>query len=136
VTAWRVVLEARGLGPISINVRIKAVRKLAVEAADNGLLASEQGDPPSLEMRFRTYRVRATAGSQPKVQPWKERVTGSRSNGPRVSLRASRATVVTLQESHFPRVLALLRTRPLRRSQTGGGEVRTEFVWLPEQVSR
>src|SRR6202795_602569 len=41
VTAWRVSLEARKLGPISINVRITAVRKLAVEAADNGLLAPE-----------------------------------------------------------------------------------------------
>ena len=41
MTAWRVALEARGLGPISINVRITAVRKLAVEAADNGLLAPE-----------------------------------------------------------------------------------------------
>src|SRR5271170_2736227 len=41
VMAWRVVLEARKLGPISINVRITAVRKLAVEAADNGLLAPE-----------------------------------------------------------------------------------------------
>src|SRR5580658_10092834 len=40
-TAWRVALEARKLGPISINVRITAVRKLAVEAADNGLLAPE-----------------------------------------------------------------------------------------------
>jgi site-specific recombinase XerD len=41
VSAWRVTLEARGLGSISINVRITAVRKLAVEAADNGLLAPE-----------------------------------------------------------------------------------------------
>ena len=41
VAAWRVALEARGLGPISINVRITAVRKLAMEAADNGLLAPE-----------------------------------------------------------------------------------------------
>src|SRR5580698_718403 len=41
VTAWRVALEARKLGPISINARITAVRKLAVEAADNGLLAPE-----------------------------------------------------------------------------------------------
>jgi hypothetical protein len=34
-------LEFRKLGPVSINmnVRITAVRKLAVEAADNGLLA-------------------------------------------------------------------------------------------------
>src|SRR5450432_151679 len=41
VMAWRVTLEARGLGPISINVRITSIRKLAVEAADNGLLAPE-----------------------------------------------------------------------------------------------
>ena len=41
VSAWRMALEARGLGAVSINVRITAVRKLAVEAADNGLLAPE-----------------------------------------------------------------------------------------------
>src|SRR5450759_488950 len=41
VCAWRVALELRGLGTVSINVRITAVRKLAVEAADNGLLAPE-----------------------------------------------------------------------------------------------
>src|ERR1019366_2676466 len=41
VSAWRVAVEARGLGSVSINVRITAVRKLAVEAADNGLLAPE-----------------------------------------------------------------------------------------------
>jgi site-specific recombinase XerD len=41
VNAWRITLEARGLGSISVNVRITAVRKLAVEAADNGLLAPE-----------------------------------------------------------------------------------------------
>lgn len=33
--------KARRLGAVSINVRITAVRKLAVEAADNGLLAPE-----------------------------------------------------------------------------------------------
>src|SRR5450759_228463 len=38
VCGWRVALELRGLGTVSINVRITAVRKLAVEAADNGLL--------------------------------------------------------------------------------------------------
>lgn len=41
VMAWRVALEARGLGPVSINQRLTAVRKLATEAADNGLLAPE-----------------------------------------------------------------------------------------------
>src|ERR1017187_9010987 len=39
VSAWRVALEARKVGPISIKLRLTAVRKLAVEAADNGLLA-------------------------------------------------------------------------------------------------
>jgi hypothetical protein len=41
VSSWRAALEARGLGAVSINVRITAVRKLAVEAADNCLLAPE-----------------------------------------------------------------------------------------------
>ena len=40
MSAWCVALEAR-LGVVSINGRITAVRKLAVEAADNGLLAPE-----------------------------------------------------------------------------------------------
>ena len=41
VNAWRVSLETRGLGSSSISVRMSAVRKLAAEAADNGLLAPE-----------------------------------------------------------------------------------------------
>src|ERR1039458_5508675 len=41
VSAWRVALESRALGSVSINVRITAVRKLAVAAADSGLLAPE-----------------------------------------------------------------------------------------------
>jgi site-specific recombinase XerD len=41
VSAWRASLEARGLGSSSIVIRLSAVRKLAVEAADNGLLAPE-----------------------------------------------------------------------------------------------
>ena len=41
VSAWRVWLEARGLGSSSIIIRMSAIRKLAAEAADNGLLAPE-----------------------------------------------------------------------------------------------
>jgi site-specific recombinase XerC len=41
VSAWRVSLEARGLGSSPIIIRMSAIRKLAVEAADNGLLAPE-----------------------------------------------------------------------------------------------
>jgi hypothetical protein len=41
VTVRRVAFEARGLGSISINMRITAASKLAVEAADNGLMPPE-----------------------------------------------------------------------------------------------
>jgi len=48
VNAWRVVLEARGLGPVSINVRMTAVRKLAAQALGNVPPAPEQGVPREL----------------------------------------------------------------------------------------
>jgi hypothetical protein len=41
VSAWRVSLEERGLGSSSIIIRMSAIRKLAAEAADNGLLAPD-----------------------------------------------------------------------------------------------
>ena len=41
VSAWRVSLEHRGLGSFSIIIRMSAIRKLAAEAADNGLFANE-----------------------------------------------------------------------------------------------
>src|SRR3984893_1226782 len=41
VSAWRASLEARSLGSSSIIIRISAIRKLAVEATDNGLLAPQ-----------------------------------------------------------------------------------------------
>ena len=41
VSAWRASLEARKLGSSSIIIRMSAIRKLAAEAADNGLLAPE-----------------------------------------------------------------------------------------------
>jgi site-specific recombinase XerC len=41
VSAWRASLEDRGLGSSSIIIRMSAIRKLAAEAADNGLLAPE-----------------------------------------------------------------------------------------------
>src|SRR6201987_6035356 len=62
VTAWRVALEARGLGAVSINVRITAVRKLAVEAADNGLL-----DP---ELANGITRVKGVASKGVRLGNW------------------------------------------------------------------
>jgi site-specific recombinase XerC len=41
VNAWRVTLDERGLGSSSIIVRMSPIRKLAVEAMDNGLLAPD-----------------------------------------------------------------------------------------------
>src|SRR5450755_2596630 len=41
VSAWRVSLEDRRLGSSSIIIRMSAIRKLATEAADNGLLAPD-----------------------------------------------------------------------------------------------
>src|SRR6478752_339154 len=58
VAAWRVALEARGLGPISVNVRITAVRKLAVEASDNGLLAPELASGIARIKGVRSHGVR------------------------------------------------------------------------------
>ena len=57
MNAWRMALEARGLGPISLNVRITAVRKLAVEAADSGLLAPDV----SMKKDSATERCRLTS---------------------------------------------------------------------------
>ena len=63
VASWRVALEARGLGAVSINVRITAVRKLAVEAADNGLLAPELANGITRVLAFRRtpHRARESA---------------------------------------------------------------------------
>jgi site-specific recombinase XerD len=41
VQRYRAALEAQGLTPSSINVRLSAIRKLANEAADNGVFAPE-----------------------------------------------------------------------------------------------
>jgi hypothetical protein len=67
VTPWRVALEARKLGPISINVRITAVRKLAVEAADNGLLAPELASGIARIKGVRSHGVRVpNSGVRPE----------------------------------------------------------------------
>jgi hypothetical protein len=63
VAAWRVALEARRLGAVSINVRITAVRKLAVEAADNGLLAPEPANGIA--------RVKGVASKGVRLENWR-----------------------------------------------------------------
>jgi len=42
VTRYRMHLESRGLAPGTVNLRLAAIRRLAYEAADSGLLSPEQ----------------------------------------------------------------------------------------------
>ena len=60
-----VALEARDLGAVSINLRITAVRKLAVEAADNGLLAPELANGITRVKGVASKGVRLATGSLP-----------------------------------------------------------------------
>src|SRR6202795_1334414 len=59
VSAWRVSLEARGLGSSSIIIRMSAIRKLAGEAADNGLLAPELAAGISRVKSAKTQGIRS-----------------------------------------------------------------------------
>ncbi len=59
VSAWRVSLEERKLGSSSIIVRMSAIRKLAAEAADNGLLAPELAAGIARVKSAKTVGVRA-----------------------------------------------------------------------------
>jgi site-specific recombinase XerC len=59
VNAWRVTLDERGLGSSSIIVRMSAIRKLAVEAMDNGLLAPELAAGIQRVKSAKTIGVRA-----------------------------------------------------------------------------
>jgi site-specific recombinase XerD len=58
VSAWRVSLEERKLGSSSIIIRMSAIRKLAAEAADNGLLAPELAAGISRVKSAKTVGVR------------------------------------------------------------------------------
>jgi site-specific recombinase XerD len=58
VSAWRVSLEARELGSSSIIIRMSAIRKLAAEAVDNGLLAPELAAGISRVKSAKTVGVR------------------------------------------------------------------------------
>jgi len=56
VNAYRASLEARRLSPSTVNQRLSAIRKLAVEAADNGLM------PPSVAAAISRVKGAKRAG--------------------------------------------------------------------------
>ena len=91
VSAWRVALEARGLGAVSINVRITAVRKLAVEAADNGLLAPELAQGIS--------RVKSVKSTGIRVGNW---LIGRTERVSQVRIRESQAAPSDERFGRFP----------------------------------
>src|ERR1039457_3646035 len=101
VSAWRLSLEARGLGSSSIIIRMSAIRKLAAEAADNGLL-----DP---ELAAGISRVKSVKSVGIRVGNW-------------LSLRQAQALVnapdvTTLKGLRDRAILAVLFGCGLRRSE-------------------
>jgi site-specific recombinase XerC len=101
VSAWRVSLEARGLGSSSIIIRMSAIRKLAAEAADNGLLAPELAAGIS--------RVKSAKSTGIRVGNW-------------LSLRQAQALlsapdIATLRGLRDRAILAVLLGCGLRRSE-------------------
>ena len=57
VLRYRIYLESRNLAPGTINVRLAAVRRLAYEAADAGLLSPELAAGSMTEPRARSAEV-------------------------------------------------------------------------------
>jgi len=101
VSAWRVSLEARGLGSSSIIIRMSAIRKLAAEAADNGLLAPELAAGIS--------RVRSAKSTGIRVGNWLSvRQAQSLLNAP---------DVTTMRGLRDRAILAVLLGCGLRRSE-------------------
>jgi hypothetical protein len=140
-----VALEASGLGSVSINVRITAVRKLAVEAADNGLLAPELAAGISRVKGAKSKGVRV--GNWLSLRQAQALLTTSCPSGMAVRIASSRWTTNTSPASRFhpdrtPRNQrgALRRQTKLARDfdaawraiaspQTGGSPVNALLNW-------
>ena len=105
VHAWRAALEKKGLSPATINVRLAAVRKLASEAAANGLLDAE------------------TAASI-------QQVAGARQRGNRMGNWLSQAQTQALIEAPEPNTLKGKRDRCALALLVGCGMRRGEAVKL------
>ena len=105
VQRYRTVLEAQGLAASSLNVHLSAIRKLAVEAADNGWLAPE---------------LAAAIG----------RVRGAQRQGIRAGNWLTAAETTTLLNAPDRLTLIGCRDRALLALLVGCGLRRTELVSL------
>src|ERR1700691_5818076 len=103
VSAWRVSLEERRLGSSSLIIRMSAIRKLAAEAADNGLLAPE--------LAAGINRVKSVKSTGIRVGNWlSQRQAQTLLSAPDIS------TVRGLRDRA---ILAVLLGSGLRRSEVG-----------------
>jgi len=77
VQKYRVELQNKGLAPSSINVRLSAIRRLALEAADHGFHMSEQTNsifadtsgPIMAKNSRKVFKVRSLPIHSSRVQP-------------------------------------------------------------------
>ena len=105
VQSYRSELEARGLSASAVNVQLAAVRKLAAEAADNGLLA-------------------------PELAAGIAKVPGARSEGPRAGNWLTREQASRLLALPDPDTLKGKRDRAILGLLLGCGLRRDELVRL------
>ena len=117
VSAWRVSLEDRGLGSSSIIIRMSAIRKLAAEAADNGLLAPE--------LAAGIARVKSAKSVGVRAGNWlSARQAQSLLNAPDITtLRGlrDRAIIAVLLGCGLRRLRSLRSPSSTCSSETGGG---------------
>ena len=104
VQNYRAELETKGLAPSSINVRLSAIRRLALEAADNGLLA------PDLAAAI--ARARGAKQSGVRIGHWLTREQAEK--------LLTLPDVRTIKGMRDHAVLALLLGAGLRRSELAG----------------
>jgi hypothetical protein len=72
VNAYRTNMEMRGLSPSTINQRLSAIRKLALEAADNGFMPPELASAISRDSNFTQRRF---SGGLPRWSNLKDGLT-------------------------------------------------------------
>jgi integrase/recombinase XerD len=116
VSAWRVSLEVRGLGSSSIIIRMSAIRKLAAEAADNGLLAPELAAGISRVKSAKTQGIR----------------TGNWLSQRQAQALLSAPDIATLRGLRDRAILAVLLGCGLRRSELAA----LTFVHLQQRDGR
>ena len=101
VQKYRTELQTKGLAPSSINVRLSAIRRLALEAADNGFIAPE--------LAAGVARAKGVRRAGVRIGQWL-----SSEDAPRL---LNLPNVATLKGARDRAVIALLLGAGLRRSE-------------------